>query len=133
MRKKRPQPTGVDKLLEQDAVVSSFDFAESRMNLEETIRRLEDQARLIHRAALVSLAIFIACVVSGPLLTSLSQPWILGVWSGCGLVALFTTGVLAGIDHYKYRPALKRKQRDLVWRAIDQLQLEVAEIREKLK
>jgi hypothetical protein len=128
-----PQPTTVEKLLEQDTVLSSFDFGRFRMNLEETIKRLEDRARLIHRAALVSLAIFIGCVVLGPLLASWHQLWILRIWSGCGLIALLTTGVLTGIDHYKYRPALKRKQRDSVWAAIDQLQLEVAELREKLK
>ena len=133
MSENRPQRTRVEELLAQDAVVSSFDFREFRMNLEESIQRLEDRARLIHRAALVSLAIFIACVVLGPLFSLLGQPWILRIWSACGFVALFTTGVLAGIDHYKYRPALKRKQRELVWTAIDQLQLEVAELKKKLE
>jgi hypothetical protein len=55
------------------------------------------------------------------------------MWSGFGLVALFTTGVLAAIDHYKYRPALRRKQRDLLWTAIDELRLEVAELRRRLE
>jgi hypothetical protein len=55
------------------------------------------------------------------------------MWFGCGLVAFFTTGVLAGIHLYKYRPALKRKRRDLVLTAIDQLRLEVAELRKKLE
>jgi hypothetical protein len=128
-----PQRTRVEDLLAQDEVVSSFQFEEFRMNLEESIKRLEDRARLVHRAALASLAIFIACVMSAPILTLTSEPWILRIWSGCGLVALLTTAVLAGIDHYKYRPTLKRKQRDLVWTAIDQLQLEVADLRKRLE
>ena len=133
MSENHPQPTGVAGLLKLDVAVPSSNFSEFRMNLEETIKRLEDRARLIHRAALVSLAVFIICVVLGPLVASSCLLWILRIWSGCGLLALFTTGVLAGIDHYRYRPALKRKQRDLVWTAIDQLQLEVAELREQLK
>jgi hypothetical protein len=132
MSEDRPHRTRVDDLLAQDAVVSSFQFEEFRMNLEESIKRLEQRARFVHRAALASLGIFIACAALGPLATLLGQQWILVIWSGVGLVALFTTGVLAAIDHYKYGPALKRKQRDLVWTAIDQLQLEVADLKKKL-
>ena len=133
MSENRPRRTGVEELLEQDAVVRSFQFEEFRMNLEASTKRLESRARLIHRVALGSLAIFIACVALGPLMTLVSHDWIRWIWSGSGLVALFTTGTLAAIDHYKYRPALKRKQRDLVWTAIDQLRLEVAELRKKLE
>lgn len=139
MNENHPHRARIEELLAQDTVVSSFQFKEFRMNLEESIKRLEQQARKIHRAALVSLGIFIACVAFGPLVIRvmddwiLSHRWILWIWSGVGLVALFTTGVLAAIDHYKYRPALKRKQRDLVWTAIDQLQLEVADLKRKLE
>lgn len=133
MSDNRLRRTRVDDLLAQDAVVSSFQFKEFRMNLEESIKRLEQRARSVHRAALASLGIFIACAALGPLVTLASHNWIPFIWSGVGLVALFTTGVLAAIDHYKYRPALKRKQRDLVWTAIDQLQLEVADLKRKLE
>ena len=110
MSETRPQRTRVEDVLAQDAVVSSFQFKEFRMNLEESIKRLEDRARLIYRAALGSLGIFIACVALAPLLTLISHDWIRWSWSGCGLAALFTTGVLTAIDHYKYRPALKRQK-----------------------
>lgn len=133
MNESRPHPTRIEELLEQDVVVSSFDFGEFHMKLDESIKRLEVRARLIHRAALVSLAIFIICVVTVPLVISLKHIWVLRVWSGCGLVALFTAFVFAAIDHYKYRPVLKRKERDSILAAIDQLQFEVTELKEKLK
>lgn len=132
MNEDHSQSTQVERLLEQDMFVSSFDYGEFRMNLKKAISRLEDRARAIHRAALVSLTSFIVCVVLAPLVTSGGQPWLLRTWSACGFVALFVTAVLAGIDHYKYRPALERKRRDFVLTAIDELRLEVAELKEKL-
>jgi Tfp pilus assembly protein PilE len=63
----------------------------------------------------------------------MAYDWMPWMWSGCGLAALFVTGVLAAIDYYKYQPALKRKQRDAVWAAIDQLQHDVAELRGALQ
>jgi len=99
------------------------------MNLEESIKRLEQRALLVHRSALCSLAIFIACVALAPLVPLVRHDWIRWIWSGFGLFALSMTAVLAGVDYYKYRPVLKRKQRDLLWATIDQLQHDVAELR----
>ena len=137
MSEKNPRQSAVEKLLQQDEVVSSFQFKEFRMSLEESIERLEDRARRVHWYAIISLGIFLACAVLGPVLFSYlpvkEYNWSLMVWSGCGLVALFVTGVLAAVDHYKYRPALKREKRDLLWSAIDQLQHDVAKLSEQLK
>ena len=123
----------VEKLLIQDEAVSQFQYEEFRMNLYQSIERLQHQARLVHRCALCSLAMFILCVVLTPLAAQATQDWIRWGWSGFGLVALFVTGVLAAVDFYRFQPALKRKQRDSVWAAIDQLQHDVAELKNELK
>jgi hypothetical protein len=125
----RPHRTRVEELLEQDGVVSSFPYGEFHMNLEASIKRLEKRAQVVHRCALCSLGIFIICVAFGLLVPFVAHNWIRWIWSGLGLVALFVTGMLAAIDFYKYQPLLKRKHRDEMWAAIDQLQYDVAQLR----
>jgi hypothetical protein len=132
MNKNGPQRMRMEDLLAQDEAVSSFQFKEFRMNLEESIKHLQERAHLVHKCALCSLGLFIACVVLTPVVALMERDWIQWTWSACGLAALFVTGVLAGIDFYKYRPVLKRKQRDVLWAAIDQLQHDVAELKARL-
>lgn len=135
MSENRPQQTGVENLLAQDAEVSAFQFEEFRMNLEVSIQRLEQRAHIVRRASLWGLGIFITCVLSViPMeLFELSKyAWVLPVWSGCGLVAMLATGVLTGIYSYRYRPALKRARNDLQLGTIAHLQQQVEELSHKL-
>jgi len=133
MNEHRISPAQLNQLVDQDPVVSSFNYPEFRMNLEQSIQQLRDRAARTHRAALVSLACFLLVVVTGPFIAQLENVWLLRIWSGCGVFCLVTTGILAAIDHYKYRPVLKQKQNDLIWLAIEQLRLQVAEIRNQAK
>ena len=135
MTEKCPQEARVDAILAQDATVSSFQFEEFRMNLEVSIQRLEQRARTIRRASLWGLGILITCVVSViPIeMFGISRyEWVYPIWSGCGLVAMVSTGVLTCIYSYKYRPALKRKRCDLQSMMIAQLQQQVAELSSRL-
>ena len=135
MSKNRPQQTRVEDLLSQDAAVSSFQFEEFRMSLEITIQRLEQRARAVRRASLWGLGIFVTCVllIIPLVMFGLSEnQWVRLVWSGCGLIAMFTTGVLTGIYSYRYRPALHRAKSDLQSTMMAQLQQQVAELSRRL-
>jgi hypothetical protein len=135
MKENRPEQTRIEDLLSQDAVVSSFEFDEFRQNLEESLHRLEERARVIRRASLWGLGIFLACIASIIPLEMLGltkYEWVAFVWSGCGTVAMFATGVLAGIYQYKYQPALNRAKSELQSTMFAQLQQQVAEISRKL-
>ncbi len=135
MNDDRPYQSRLEDLLSQDADVSSFQFDEFRANLEESIMNLEQRARIIRRATLWALAIFIICVVLLPLagLSGISNyEWVRWVICGSCLVAMFTTGVLAGIYQYKYAPILARTKADLTSTMIAQLQQQVADLSRKL-
>ena len=136
MSENHPHRARVEGLLSQDAAVSSFQFEEFRLNLESSIEDLKKRARAIRRASLWGLGIFITCVVSVIPLEMLGlfekYQWVPFVWSGCGLVAMFTTGVLAGIYQYRFRPALDRAKDELQSTMFAQIQQQVAELSHKL-
>ena len=105
------------------------------MNLEASIQHLEQRARVIHRASLWGFGVFITCILLAIPLKMFGfaeYEWVRWIWSGCGLIAMFTTGVLTGVYSYKYRPALHRAKDDLQSTMIAQLQQQVAELSRKL-
>lgn len=126
----------VEALLSQDTVVSSFQFEEFRENLESSIEDLKRRACAIRRASQWGLGIFLTW---GVLVLPLEMfglfddyQWTRIVWKGCGLIAMFTTGVLAGIYQYKFQPALDRAKDELQSTMFAQLQQQVAELSHKL-
>jgi len=115
--------------------VSSFNFEEFRMKLEASIRQLEGRARTVRRATLWGLGIFLLCVVSGPLMQVsgfADRHWVLLVWGASGVIAMFTTGVLAAVYQYRYAPALTRARSDLTSTMIAELQQQVADLSRKV-
>jgi len=106
------------------------------MNLEISIQRLERRARAVRKASFWGLGIMIAGMVLPISLQVLGLDdkfqWVLLVLCGCGGVAMFTTGVLAGIYSYKYLPALGRAKDDLLSTTIAQLQQQIAELGRKI-
>jgi hypothetical protein len=129
---------GFEDLVAQDTKVASFHFEDFRMNLEQSVERLEQRARFVRRASQWGLGVLIFCVLAViPLqLFGLGQPgkyeWILPVWSACGLVAMLATGVLSGVYSYRYRPALKRARSEMQLSTIDNLQQQISELKERL-
>ena len=109
MNNEQRQPARVDALVSQDEAVSSFNFEEFRMKLEASIQQLEGTARTVRRATLGGLGIFLLSVVSGPLIQAsgfADRQWVWFAWSASGVIAMFTTGVLAAVYQYRYAPAL---------------------------
>ena len=132
MNKRQRRPARVDALVAQDEAVSSFNFEEFRTKLEATIRQLEGTARTIRRATLGGLGIFLLSVVSAPLIQVsgfADHQWVWFVWSASGVIAMFTTGVLAAVYQYRYAPALTRARSDLTSTMIAELQQQVADLR----
>ena len=136
MSENHPHHARVEALLSQDTVVSSFQFEEFRVNLESSIEDLKRRARAMRRASLWGLGIFLTCCVLVIPLEMIGlfekYQWARIVWSGCGLVAMFTTGVLAGIYQYRFEPALERAKDELQSTMFAQLQQQVAELSHKL-
>jgi len=131
----RPQQTGVENLLAQDTQVSTFQFEEFRMNLEASIQDLQQRAHTVRRASHWGLGIFVTCVLLTPVLEVFGlfdHVWARRVWSGCGVLAMLATGVLAAIYTYRFQPALKRARSDLQSAEITQLQQQVAELSRQL-
>ena len=104
------QQKRIDALLAHDPAVSSFQFEEFHVRLEASIKRLEQRALTLNRASFWGLGVIVACVLSTPLLKVSGlfddYEWVRFIWTGCGVLALITTGVLTTIYTYKYRPAI---------------------------
>ncbi len=136
MNESESQPTRLNALLVQDEAVSSFNFMEFRMKLEASIRQLERRARAVRRATLLVLGVFLFCVLLGPLMQVLGFAEHQGlrfIWSGTGVIMMFTTGVLAAIYQYRYAPALTRAKSDLTSTTIAELQQQVADLSRKVE
>ena|SRR6187399_2988610 len=129
------QPARVDALISQDESVSSFNFEQFRMKLEASIRQIEDRARTIRRAQWWGLGVFILCVASRVLMqvSEFAEPsWVGLAWGVSGVVALFTTGILAAIYQYRYAPALSRAKSDLTSTMIAELKQQVTDLSRKV-
>jgi hypothetical protein len=131
----RPQRSRIDDLLAQDPAVSSFQFEEFRVNLEASIRRLEQRARAIRRASLCGLGLIIACIVSVVPLEMLGpeKAWVPRLVFGFGVFVMFVTGVLTWLYQYRYQPALGRLRGDLQSTMFAQIQQQIAELNQKLE
>lgn len=122
----------IESLLARDDAMTSFQFDEFRMNLATAVQEIERRGRRFRRASLWGLAITIACMASILPLEMLklpaSHPWIPTLWRGSVTMATIVTGILAGINQYKYQPAANQARSDLQMAMFAQLQQQVAEL-----
>ena len=106
------------------------------MNLQASIQELEQKARKIQRASYWGLAATIVCMLSILPVIALrldnGQEWVGRAWAICGQIALWTTGILAYLYMYKYKPAIDRAKNDLQTTILAQLQSQVAELSRKI-
>lgn len=132
MSRKAPRSVNVERLLAQDAELTTFPFEESRVQLQLAIERLQRRAQSVNRAALCGLGVFITGVLATvPMqaLGLLEPQWARLLWGACGLTAMIATGILTAIYSYRYQPALRRAQDSLLATTIAQLQQQVADLR----
>ncbi len=130
-----PRPR-LEDLLSQDSRVVSFPFEEFRMNLQVSIQELELKARKVRIASYWGLAATIVCMLSILPVIALrldnGQEWVGRAWAICGQIAFWTTGILAYLYTYKYKPAIDRAKNDLQTTILAQLQSQVAELSRKI-
>ena len=130
------QHVGIDDLMSQDHAVTSFAYDEFRKQLEASIQRLEHRARVIRLASHWSLGALITCILCTLPLEMFGlfakYEWVRPVWSGCGVVVMLITAVLAGIYQYRYQPALNRAKSDLQAALFAQLQQQIADLGRRL-
>ncbi len=128
-----------DRLIEQDVGISQSQLKEFRMNLELSLKTLEDNAEWSHRntvRAVIWMMIFYACgfvlnmINHGPgigLSPAIAIIWMLGTW-----IATITAGILV-IRHWSiHAPALQRGRTDLQIALFNELQQEVSELNDKI-
>jgi hypothetical protein len=126
-----------DSLIKQDAGISQTSLKEQRMTIQQSLKSLDDKASSSQRFTIRSIAAVVVCYVFG-IAFNAAQPWLPGhgeilavIWTVCTWAALITAAVAIVRYWTIHRPKLEKGRIDLQVAMFQELQLQIAELRNR--
>lgn len=126
-----------DDLISQDTAISDSRFEEFRMNVDQSLQRIEKRAESSRRATIRSVAAIIVCYVALYLsfMTRGLVPYMDGVIAVLSIatwIALITAAVFITRYWAVHRPALERGRIDLQIAMFTELQRQMGQLVQRL-